>query len=57
MSIWSISLPLGILYSHLVYYVTMLVYFSRFGMLYQEKSGSLATRDELNYLDFFAAKK
>jgi hypothetical protein len=33
MDIWSISLPFGILYGHLVY-------FSRFGTLYKEKSGN-----------------
>jgi hypothetical protein len=34
-------LPFGIFYDHLVYFVAILVlvYFSRFGVLYQEKSG------------------
>jgi hypothetical protein len=40
MAIWSILLPLGTFYRHLVYFVAILVYFSRFGMLYQEKSGN-----------------
>jgi hypothetical protein len=40
MASWSISLPSGIFCGHLVYFVTILVYFSRFGMLYHEKSGS-----------------
>jgi hypothetical protein len=40
MVIWSISLPFEIFHGHLVYFVAILVYFSNFGMLYQEKSGN-----------------
>jgi hypothetical protein len=41
--------PFGLFYCHLVYCMVILVYFSRFGMLYQEKSGNPAeeTRDLL----------
>jgi hypothetical protein len=35
---------LGPFYGHLVYYVVILVHFSSFGMLYQEKSGNPAAR-------------
>jgi hypothetical protein len=42
MAIWSISLPFGIFYSQLVYFVAVLVYFPHFGMLYKEKSGNPA---------------
>jgi hypothetical protein len=31
-----------IFYGHLLYFVVILVYFPRFGMLYQEKSGNPA---------------
>jgi hypothetical protein len=40
MAIRSILLLFGILYGNLVYFVVILVYFSRFEMLYQEKSGN-----------------
>jgi hypothetical protein len=40
MAIRSISLPFGIFYAPLIYFVAILVYFSHFGMLYQEKSGN-----------------
>jgi hypothetical protein len=40
MAIWSILLPLCLCYGHFVYFVVILAYFSRFGMLYQEKSGN-----------------
>jgi hypothetical protein len=40
MAIWKILLPFGIFYGHLVYFVAILVYFSSFSMLYQEKSGN-----------------
>jgi hypothetical protein len=41
MAIWSIyALLFGIFYVHLVYFVVILVYFSRFGILLQEKSGN-----------------
>jgi hypothetical protein len=39
-AIWSILLPFGIFYSHLVHFVVFLVYFPRFGMLCQDKSGN-----------------
>jgi hypothetical protein len=42
MDIWSILLPFGILYGHLVYFVVIWYAFPRFGMLYQEKSGNPA---------------
>jgi hypothetical protein len=38
----SILLPSRIFYSHFVHSVVILVYISRFGMLYQEKSGTPA---------------
>jgi hypothetical protein len=38
----SISLPNGILYGHLVHFVVIWYIFSRFGMLYREKSGNPA---------------
>jgi hypothetical protein len=44
MVIWSILLPFRILYDHLVYFVVIWVHFSRFGMLYQEKSGNPAIK-------------
>jgi hypothetical protein len=40
MDVSSILLPFGIFCGHLVYFVVILVYFSHFGMLYQEKSGN-----------------
>jgi hypothetical protein len=40
MDISSILLPFGVIYVHLVYFVVILVSFSRFGMLHQEKSGN-----------------
>jgi hypothetical protein len=42
MAIRAILLPFRTYYlnGHLVYFVVILVYFSRFGMLYQEKSGN-----------------
>jgi predicted metal-dependent peptidase len=40
MSIWSILQPFRIFYGHLVYFVVILVYFSRFGMLKEDKSGN-----------------
>jgi hypothetical protein len=40
LSIWSILLPFRVFYSHLVYFVVILVYFSSFGMSYLEKSGN-----------------
>jgi hypothetical protein len=47
-AIWSILLPLGKIYGHLVYFVVILVYFSRFGLLYQDKSGN---PDNVNDVD------
>jgi hypothetical protein len=41
MGIWSILLPFGIFYGYLVY-------FPRFGMLYQEKSGN-----PVDFVNFF----
>jgi hypothetical protein len=46
MVIWSILLPFRILYDHLVYFVVIWVHFSRFGMLYQEKSGNPANKSQ-----------
>jgi hypothetical protein len=40
LTIWFIPLPFGIFYGHLVYFVVFLVYFSHFGILYEEKSGN-----------------
>jgi hypothetical protein len=40
MAMWSILLPFGIFCGHLVCFVVILVYFSSFGMLWQEKSGN-----------------
>jgi hypothetical protein len=40
MAIWNIWQPFGISKGHLVNFVVILVYFSRFGTLYQEKSGN-----------------
>jgi hypothetical protein len=40
-AIGSILLPFGLFYCHLVYFMVIwYTYFSRFGMLYQEKSGN-----------------
>jgi hypothetical protein len=39
-TIWSILKPYGICCGHLVFLVVICYTFSRFGMLYQEKSGS-----------------
>jgi hypothetical protein len=39
-AIRSILLPFRIFYGLLVYFVVILAYFSRFGMLYQDKSGN-----------------
>jgi hypothetical protein len=41
-AIWSILRPFGIYCGHLVHFKVSLVYFSRFGMLHQEKSGNPA---------------
>jgi hypothetical protein len=40
MDVWSILLPLRTFYGYLVNFVLFLVYLSRFGMLYKEKSGN-----------------
>jgi hypothetical protein len=41
LSVWYISWPSGIVYGHLVgMFVGYLAYFSRFGILYREKSGN-----------------
>jgi hypothetical protein len=42
MDISYILLPSGTFYGHLVYFVALLVYFFRFGILHQEKSGNPA---------------
>jgi hypothetical protein len=48
--IWSILRSFGLFYGHLVYFMDVntfcgiLVYFSRFGILYQAKSGNPANR-------------
>jgi hypothetical protein len=39
----SIFLPFGIFYGQLVYFVVILAYFSRFGILYKEKSSNPGT--------------
>jgi hypothetical protein len=39
-AIWYYLSPYGIVCGHWVYYMVILVYFSRFGMLYPEKSGN-----------------
>jgi hypothetical protein len=41
MAIWSKLLPFRIFHGHLVYFVFVLVYMSRFGMLYQENMATL----------------
>jgi hypothetical protein len=43
MDIWSILLPFDIFYGHLVYFVVIWCIFPSGGILYQEKSGNLAT--------------
>jgi hypothetical protein len=40
MAIWSISWQLGIFYGHFGIFYGHLVSFTRFGMLYQDKSGN-----------------
>jgi hypothetical protein len=40
MAIWNISWRFGIFYDHLVHCVSVLYIFSRFGIMYQEKSGN-----------------
>jgi hypothetical protein len=39
MALWSVLRPFGIFYGHLVNVVSVWYIFSRFGMLYKEKSG------------------
>jgi hypothetical protein len=46
MAIWYILLPFHMFYGHLEYFVVILVYFSIFGLLYQEKSGNPALRQD-----------
>jgi hypothetical protein len=41
MDILSILLPFGIIHGHVVYFVVILVYFCRFGMLYQKNLAAL----------------
>jgi hypothetical protein len=46
MTIWSILLPFGLFYCHLVYFIAiryilwLFIIFFQFGMLYEEKSGN-----------------
>jgi hypothetical protein len=44
MASWSILLPFGTVCGLLIYFAIYLVYFSGFGMLYQEKSGNPAVQ-------------
>jgi hypothetical protein len=44
MVIWNILRPFGISYDHFVYFQVSWYIFSRFGMLYYEKSGNPASR-------------
>jgi hypothetical protein len=46
MHIWSILLQFHVFYGHFVYCAVILVHFSRFGMLQQEKSGNPEFRNE-----------
>jgi hypothetical protein len=39
-TVWSILLPFVEVNGHLVFFVAILVYFSGFGIIYQEKSGN-----------------
>jgi hypothetical protein len=48
MALWSVLRSFGIFYGHLEYFGFLLVYFSRFGMLYEEKSGNTAAAGEKN---------
>jgi hypothetical protein len=41
MTIWSILLPFGLFYGHLVYFAVILVHIANFGNLYKEQSGNL----------------
>jgi hypothetical protein len=49
MAIWSKLLPFRIFHGHLVYFVFVLVYMSRFGMLYQENLATLPARKYYTY--------
>jgi hypothetical protein len=40
MAIWNILWRFGIYYDHLLHFVLILVHFSGFGIMYQEKSGN-----------------
>jgi hypothetical protein len=42
MSIWSILMPFGTFCGHMLYFVIIWYIFSRFGMMYKEKSGNPA---------------
>jgi hypothetical protein len=42
MTIWSILLPFGIFYCHLIYFMVIGYMFSRFGMCCTKKSGNPA---------------
>jgi hypothetical protein len=50
MAIWSILRPFGIFCGRLLYFMVICkVYFSRFGMLYQDKSGNPGGRHQKPY--------
>jgi hypothetical protein len=48
-AIWSTRLRLGIFCGHLIYLWLFGMYFSRFGMLYQEKSGNPAPEERRSF--------
>jgi hypothetical protein len=52
MTIWSILLLLEMVYGHLVYFVVIWYIFSRFGILYQEKSGNPESQYASNFTSF-----
>jgi hypothetical protein len=61
MALWSVLRPFGIFCGHLVYFGFVWYIFSRFGKLYEEKSGNtgLAARlilKGLSNLQFFLSK-
>jgi hypothetical protein len=48
MAIWSILQPFGMFHGNLVHFLVICYIFSRFGMLYQEKSGTPGFERRLN---------
>jgi hypothetical protein len=52
-AILSISRPTGIFYGHLVHFVVIWYIFTRFGMLYREKSGNPASVHDPHILILF----